>query len=200
VISSKSRKRSKSFSIFFIFLIMTLFVPEIMAAPVFVSTGIPSTVQSGEPIHIIIEINSTTPIRDGLEGVVLYFKIADTGQEDWVTMNLTSGNLTNGIWTYDIPSQSWEGSLECRITAKDNSGFSTQYPASSNAIIEIIGDEPPEPFPWNWVIIIAFLGIAFVVTELVFKPGFYRATGREKAKALEEEDRRREEEEAKNQK
>jgi hypothetical protein len=99
---------------------------------------------------------------------------------------------TNGRWIFGIPSQSWKGKVECRITAWDNASASTQY----NAIIEIIGDDPPKPFPWNWVLIIAFLGVALVVTELVFKPGLYRATGREKAKALEEEDRRREQEES----
>jgi len=173
---------------------MALSAPVIIAAPVFVSTGIPSSVQSGQAVHVMVQINSTTPIRD-FEGAVLYFHNLGTGQEDWVPMNLTAGNLSAGTWTYDIPAQPWKGELECRVTAKDDIGNSVQYPASSNAKIEIIGDDPPKPFPWNLVILIGFLAVVLVLTELIFKPGFYRLTGREKARALEEEDRKREQEE-----
>jgi hypothetical protein len=159
-----------------------------MAIPQFTDTGIPDSTDAGQPIQIWVNITSDVPIKE----VLLYYKNPTTGQEYYEIMALSEGNTTNGRWIFGIPSQSWKGKVECRITAWDNASASTQY----NAIIEIIGDDPPKPFPWNWVLIIAFLGVALVVTELVFKPGLYRATGREKAKALEEEDRRREQEES----
>ena len=68
------------------------------------------------------------------------------------------------------------------------------YPPTGKYGIEIDGPSP-STFPWNWVFIGAFLLVVFIATELAFKPGFYRRTGRDKARALEEEDRQKEIEE-----
>jgi hypothetical protein len=170
----------------------SIYVPCAMAAPAFSSAGIPSDVQAGQPIHVFVNITSSTPIHE----VLLTYNNPSTGQLNYDYMTLSEGNESEGVWVFEVPAQTWKGTLECHITAKDNAGASSQYPASGDAIIDILGAEQPKPFPWNWVIIIGFLAVTLVLTELVFKPGVYRLTGRERAKALEEEDRRREQEEA----
>jgi hypothetical protein len=193
VISSRSRKRSKYLALGIAFLVFSCVLPlSAMAVPEFTSIEIPATTQTGQPIHISVNITSNIPIHE----VLLTYNNPSAGQLSYDYMNLSEGNESCGVWTFEIPAQSWKGSLECSITAKDNVGNSSQYPAVNNAIIEIQGDDPPTPFPWNWVIIIGFLAVVLVLTELVFKPGVYRPTGREKARALEEEDRKREQEEA----
>lgn len=196
MISSKSRKKSKYLTLGITFLVLSCILPpSAIGEPIFTNTGIPDTTDAGQSIQIWVNITSDMPIYE----VLLYYTNPTTGQENYEIMTLSEGNTTSGRWAFDIPAQSWKSEVECRITARDNSGASSQYPASGNAIIEIQGDEQPKAFPWNWVIIIAFLGVVLVLTELIFKPGFYRPTGRERARALEEEDRKREQEEAEKQ-
>ena len=192
MISSRSRKRNRCLVLGITILVFSCILPvSAMAVPAFTSTGIPSTGDAGQPIHVSVNLTSDVPVRD----VLLVYNNPSIGQLSYEYMSLADGNETSGVWFFDIPAQPWEGCVECRITVRDNSGASSQYPASGNAIIEILGDEQPKPFPWKWVIIIAFLAVVLVLTELAFKPGFYRPTGRERARALEEEDRKREQEE-----
>lgn len=162
------------------------------AAPTVSPLELPGSADTGEPIHILVNISSVIPIRESPNAVELYYYNPGTGQESWVSMNLTEGNLSVGIWSYDIPAQSWSGELRCKITATDIAYAETSYPSSGYHVISITGEEQPKPFPWNIVLVVGFLAGAMVLTELVFKPGLYRPTGRDKAKKLEEEDRLRE--------
>ncbi len=162
------------------------------AAPTVSSLEFPSSAEAGEPIHIRVNISSTIPIRESPNAVELYYYNPGTGQENWASMNLTEGNLSAGTWSYDIPAQSWSGELRCQITATDIANAETSYPSSGYHRITIVGEEQPKPFPWNIVVVVGFLAAAMVLTELVFKPGLYRPTGRDKAKKLEEEDRLKE--------
>jgi hypothetical protein len=152
----------------------------------------PASADAGQPIHILVNISSPVQIRE-VGGVVLYYRNPGTGQEDWVFMNLTVGSLTDGTWSYDIPAQPWAGQLQCYAEATDNGGLTGRYPASGYHAIELVGEEAPKPFPWNIAIIVCFLAVALIFTELAFKPGVYRQTGKDKARRLEEDDRLREE-------
>ena len=173
---------------------MFMIQPMAAAAPSITESGIPATASAGEPVHLWVNISSGVPIHD----VLLTWRNPANGDLFTGYMNLSEGNTTSGKWTYDIPAQPWKGELECKVTAKDDYGYSAFYPASGFMTIEILGETEPKEFPWNLVIIIIFLGAVLVLTELVFKPGFYRKTGREKARELEEEDRLRELEEKEN--
>ena len=105
------------------------------------------------------------------------------------------GNRTNGTWHYEIPPQIYKGSLRLRLFADDIAGNRTYLPGNTGYLnINLEGPEPVKEFPWNIVLIVIVLSITLIATELIFKPGFYRPTGRQRAKALEEEDRRREQE------
>jgi hypothetical protein len=154
-------------------------------APSISQSGIPVSAEAGSPITVWVEVSSTTPV----DGALLYYSNPEAGLMDYLAMNLTSGNATDGRWSCDIPAQSWEGTVECRVTVTDLAGASAQYPATGEAVIRISGEDEPKPFPWNLALVMAFLAVALVLTELVFKPGLYRKTGRQKARELEEADR-----------
>ena len=171
----------------------TFSVPWASAIPV-LDTDIPYVADAEQPIHIFVNITSDLPINE----VLLTYVNPSNGLLNNEYMNLSSGNNTNGTWYFEIPIQKYKGSLEVWILASDISGISTRYPSSRSYDIELEGPEPSKPFPWNIVIIVAFLAVVLVVTELIFKPGFYRPTGRQRAQALEKEDQEREIEEQKN--
>jgi len=189
VTSSRPRRRSKLLAGMVIFLMAVIFLHGAAAEPVFVSTDIPQVVDAGQPITVVVNITSQQPVMS--VWLTLNPASPDYG---YFQMNLTSGNETSGSWTYVIPARPWGGHIDYFITARDNSGDSSQYPASGTSGIEITGEEPPKQFPWNIVIIVVFLGVVLVLTEFIHKPGLYRPTGRERARKLEEEDRKREEE------
>ena len=143
-----------------------------------------------QPIYIFVNITSTLPVA---EVSISYTNPSNNIRFDDY-MELVSGNETNGTWTFEIPPQVYKGTLEVSISASDISGESTPAPPPIFNI-NLDGPEPARQFPWGIVIVVAFLGITLVATELIFKPGVYRKTGRQKAKELEEEDRKRELEE-----
>ncbi len=159
------------------------------AVPVFSRLGIPQTADAGQPIPVFVNLTSDVEIY---EVRISYTNTISGISQTWIEMNRTSGDNNTGTWSYMIPAQSWESSLNCIITAKDISGSSSQR----SATIAIIGESEPKPFPWNIVLIIIFLGVVLVLTELTFKPGIYRKTGRQRARDLEEEDMRQEQEKA----
>ena len=187
--------KESSFAIFFaiIILMSSLCVPEVSAAPV-LDTDIPRTADANETIDIFVNITSNQPIDE----VNLYYENTANGSFNVESMVNISGTPTNGTWHFAIPPQAYKGSLDVWILASDISGASTRYPSTGSYEIEIDGPERAKPFPWNIVIMVAFLAIVLIATELIFKPGFYRPTGRQRAQALEEEDRKRELEEQEN--
>ena len=152
---------------------------------------IPSIADAEQPIHIFVNVTSDLPVNE----VLLTYVNPSNGLLNIEYMNLSSGNNTNGTWYFEIPLQKYKGSLETWIIASDISGASTRYPSTGSYDIWLEGPEPTKPFPWNIVIIVAVLAVTLFATELIFKPGFYRPTGRQRAQALEEEDREKELEE-----
>ena len=164
--------------------------PSISAIPV-LDPEIPRTTDAEQNISIFVNIISELPVNE----VILTYVNPSNGLLNNEYMNLSSGNNTNGTWHFEIPIQKYKGSLEVRILASDISGASTRYPSSGSYDIELEGPEPSKPFPWNILVIVAFLAVVLIVTELIFKPGFYRPTGRQRAEALEKEDQERELEE-----
>jgi len=176
-----------------ILLAVSLCEPAVWAVPIATEIAMPVEAEAGQPILVWINLSSEVPVYE----VLLNYYNPGTGQMGYEFMTLTAGNSTSGTWTYVIPAQPWEGELECRITAKDETGASAQFPESGPATIGIIGEEEPDEFPWNLVVAIIFLAVVLVITELIFKPGLYRPTGRDRAKALEEEDRKKEQAEKK---
>ena len=190
---TSSRSRRSSLIVAVLVLLAVLAMPaHASAAPAITAESMPAAADAGETVHILVRIVSDVQIRNA-DSVILYYYNPGTGQESWVPMNLTAGNLTDGEWAFDIPAQSWGGEIHCQVTATDNAYGQSSYPSSGLHVITIVGEERPEPFPWNIVLIVSFLGAALVLTELVFKPGLYRPTGRERARELEEEDWEREE-------
>ena len=160
------------------------------AAPV-MDIDYPVNADAEQPVHIFVNVSSELPVDELL---LTYLNPSnDLLYNEY--MNQTSGNETNGTWHFEIPAQKYKGSLEIWIIASDISGDSSRYPVSGAFTIQLDGPEPARPFPWSIVVIVAFLAVTLVATELIFKPGLYRPTGRQKAKALEEEDRKRELEE-----
>lgn len=190
--SSRSR-RNKLAAILAIILITILFNTSVSAVPTISVVDMPSSAEAGQAIHVEINITSLVPISDLSDAVVLYYKNPGTGQEDWIFMVLAEGNMSDGTWSCDIPAQPWSGELRCDVTAMDVHGDYAYFPASGYHVIALAGEKAPKPFPWNIAIIVCFLAVAFIFTELAFKPGLYRTTGRDKARKLEEEDRLREE-------
>jgi hypothetical protein len=190
-ISSRSRKRRSRAVIAwaFTFFILVQLLQNAAAVPIFTKVNVPQIVDSGQPIPVSVNLTSDISIYE----VRISYTNPTTGiSQTWMEMNRTSGDNNTGTWSYTIPAQSWEGRLDCIITAKDISGASSQR----SATISITGEPEPKPFPWNLVLIIMFLGVALVLTELAFKPGIYRKTGRQRARELEEEDMKREQEKA----
>ncbi len=168
---------------------LTFFSPGASATPV-MDIDYPVNADAEQPIHIFVNITSSLPVADVQ---ITYTNPSNDIRFDYY-MELISGNETNGTWTFEIPPQVYKGTLEVSIFASDISGASTPAPPPIMNIY-LDGPEQVRPFPWGIVIVVAFLGITLVATELIFKPGLYRKTGRQKAKALEEEDRKRELEE-----
>ncbi len=187
-ISSRSRKRRRieiAIIVIAIFLVSyATAIQDASAAPTFIVTSIPSSAQAGQTIPVFANVTSGNSEME----VYITFKNPANGSYNYVMM---AQNGANGTWSYNIPAQPWKGSLEVLLTAKDGTGVA-QYPSSGFMTIGIAGDEQPKPFPWNIVVILIFLGVVLVLTELTFKPGFYRKTGRERARELEEQDRMRE--------
>lgn len=170
-------------------------VPEVHATPIIVP-DIPRTANANETVWVFVNITSST--EDIYEVLLSYTNPANSNQMDERSYEPEAGNKTNGTWSFSIPAQTYKGTLEVSILATDNSGVSTRYPANGYYTITLDGPEKSKPFPWNLVLIVAFLAVTLVVTELIFKPGVYRPTGRQRAAALEEEDRIRELEDQKN--
>ena len=169
---------------------LTFCIPAASAAPV-MRIDYPANADAEQPVHIFVNTTSELPMDEVL---LTYVNPAnDLLYNEY--MNQTYSNGTNGTWHFEIPAQRYKGSLEVWIIASDISGASTRYPTTGGFTILLDGPEPVRSFPWNIVIIVIFLGITLVATELIFKPGFYRPTGRQRAKALEEEDRKKELEE-----
>ena len=186
-----SLKQSKPVIVFIIiFLMIALCVPRASAVPV-LDPDIPYIADAEQPIDIFVNITSDLPINE----VLLTYENPSNGLLNIEYMNMTSGSETNGTWHFAIPSQTYKGSLDLWVQASDISGASTRYPSTGSYDIELEGPEPSKPFPWNIVVIVAFLAVVLIATELIFKPGFYRPTGRQRAEALEKEDRERELEE-----
>jgi hypothetical protein len=166
-----------------------LCIGAVGANPVLHDVSVPGNAETGAPIPVSVNVTSDVPV----ELVQIYYQ-----REDWISplaviLNLTEGDAYNGTWSGALPAQEWSGSVEYSIVVNDGLGYYPPFPGKE--VIEIEG--PTEShFPWVWVIIGGFLVFVFIATELIFKPGFYRPTGRERARALEEEDRLREMEEA----
>ena len=185
--------KQSSFAIFFviIFLMSTVCVPEVSAAPI-LDTDIPRNADANQTINVFVNITSNLPIYE----VKLYYENTENGSfNGGESMVNISGTSTNGTWHFAIPPQVYKGSIDVWILASDVSGTPTRYPSTGGHEIEIEGPERDKPFPWNIVVMVAFLAIVLVATELIFKPGIYRPTGRQRAQALEEEDREKELEE-----
>ena len=199
--SSNASKQSGPVSLFVslfisigtILLIISLCIPSAQAVPE-IDVDLPYTADAEFPINVTVNVVSELNISH----VNIYYENPSNGNYYNYPMNLTAGNLTNGTWYFSIPPQNYKGTLDVWIDARDISGVSDRYPSTGSFDIELEGPEPAKPFPWNIVIIVAFLAVTLIATELIFKPGFYRPTGRQRAQALEEEDRIRELEEKDN--
>ena len=157
---------------------------SVEAEVTFSGISIPVTADRGQPIPVSVNIVSDTEVYN----VEVHYE-----RENWVVpvsqnLTLVNGTRTNGTWAGEIPAQEWGGELTVNSITADDAIHTIDL------TIEIEGAE--SGFPWKWVIIGAFLVVVFIATELAFKPGFYRPTGRERARALEEEDRRKAQEEA----
>ena len=153
------------------------------AEPLIEPLSLPGTADASEPIPVFVNVSS----QDYVYEVILSYRRPGDALPGYEYLYLTSGDHANGTWTGAIPEQIWEGSLNCHVIAKDNTGQS-RYPAQGSVTIQLEG-ESPSTFPWHIVIMVVGLIIVFVLTELAFKPGLYRQTGRDKARSLEEEDR-----------
>jgi len=177
--------------LFTVTLLVIMVLPCFAAAePLIEPLSLPGTADASEPIPVFVNVSS----QDYVYEVILSYRRPGDALPSYEYLYLTSGDNANGTWTGAIPEQIWEGSLNCHVIAKDNTGQS-RYPAQGSITIQLEG-EPPSTFPWHIVIMVVGLIIVFVLTELAFKPGLYRKTGRERAEILEEEDRLRAEEEA----
>jgi len=123
--------------------------------------------------------------------VVLFYELEEGAYPIKIQLSLSAGNYTNGTWFGEIPAQEWGGTIKVSVVV-DN-GIA-RYPTQGTVSIIVEGPRPSK-MSFNLVFLVIFLIIAFIAIELAFKPGFWRPTGREKARKLEEEDRKREEEE-----
>jgi len=165
-------------------------MPSATAIPV-MDTDYPLNANAEQPIHVFANITSDISIDE----VLLSYENPANGNLFNEFMVLKSGNTTNGTWTFEIPAQIYKGTIEFSIIAKDISGTSIRFPPSGLRTINLEGPEQERPFSWNIVVLAAFLAVALIATELIFKPGFYRPTGRQRARDLELEDQKRELEE-----
>ena len=155
----------------------------VLANPSFSNASTPRMAEAGQPIPIAISITDQVNITY----VQVYYEREGDAFPSISDLNLTDGTRMNGTWSGEIPPQKWECTLTCSIIVDDGLA---KYPAQGSFFIDVDGPSP-STFPWNWVIIGAFLAVAFIATELAFKPRIWRPTGRERARALEEEDRRK---------
>jgi hypothetical protein len=173
--------------IFVMIIIVLAFIGQVKAIPVISQISFNPTANSGEPINITVHIKDVVDVSK----VQIFYEMEDTAFPFDVEMDLVDGTLTNGTWSGSIPAQQWGGTLTFRIITNDGIA---RYPSEGSLTIKV--DGPSESsFPWKWIIIGAFLVVVFIATELAFKPGIWRPTGRQRAQALEEEDRRKEQEE-----
>ena len=167
-----------------IILAMILIMPCAAAEPV-MGPDIPETADAAGPVWIFVNITSEPPINT----VTISYQNTGDGNLFIENMELAQGNTTSGTWRYGIPAQNYQGTLEISILATDISGSSSRYPATGSQYIALEGPEKKQPFPWNLVLIVGFLAVALIGTELLIKPGLYRKTGRQRARELEEQDR-----------
>jgi len=177
-------------AVFAVFAVLIFLTPCANAKPEFTDISIPSMAESGQPIRISVNLTSAIPLK---EDGVRFICYNQSDKRTYISpMTLASGNLTSGAWEFEVPAQEWKTQLNCRIEATDISGSSSIITAD----IDISGASPPRDIPWGLIIMVGFLAIAFILTELAFKPGTYRPTGRQRSEILEEEDRERELKEA----
>ena len=173
---------------FAFFLVILLFSWNAFAAPVISNASIPQNGQAGSPIPVYV--NTTSYNNDSYE-VALFYELEEGAFPVKILLLLSAGNYTNGTWFGEIPAQEWGGTIEVSVVV-DN-GIA-RYPAQGTVSINVEGPRPSK-ISFELVFLVIILIIAFIVFELAFKPGFWRPTGREKARKLEEEDRKKEEEE-----
>jgi hypothetical protein len=171
-----------------LFLATFLFSWNAFASPVISDASIPQSAQSGSPIPVYI--NMTSNNNDSYE-VALYYEIEESAYPIKIQLSLLAGNYINGTWYGEIPPQEWGGLITCSVVV-DN-GIA-RYPPQGTVSITVEGPRPSK-ISFELILLVIFLIIAFIVIELALKPGFWRPTGRERARRLEEEDRKREEEE-----
>lgn len=168
-------------------LILIILLPGAAGIPV-MQSDIPVHADAGLPIHIFVNITSEEPVSH----VQIYYVNPRDNIDYYDEMNMSSGNSTNGTWTFVIPPQGYEGTLDVRVFARDAGGNYSYVPSKTGYVtVSLDGPGPAKQFPWNIVFLVGFMAIVLVATELVFKPGFYRKTGRQRARELEEEDRKK---------
>ena len=168
-------------------LAVLILLPSATALPL-VDSDIPVNADATQPIPIFINVTSDLPV----DQVLISYVNPENNNLVNDLMSFHSGNQTNGTWNYTVPRQNWKGTLEVWIIISDISGASVRVPSTGYVTINLEGPEKPKPFPWSIVLIVGFLAVALIATELIFKPGLYRKTGRQRAAELEEEDRKRE--------
>jgi len=125
--------------------------------------------------------------------VALYYEQWESAYPVKVQMSLLAGNYTDGAWFAELPAQEWGGTVTCSVVVDNGAA---RYPSQGTVAITIDGPSRSK-ITSEMILLAVFLVIAFIALELAFKPGFWRPTGRERARKLEEEDRKKEEEEKK---
>jgi hypothetical protein len=169
-------------------LCLILLTATARALPVIDNVSIPSSADASKPIPVFVNVTS----EDYAFEVIFCYQRPTDPLPSYESLYLSTGDHTNGTWYGEVEAQIWNGTLSCWVVAKDNTG-ETRHPSTGGFTVFLEG-EKESTFPWNLVAIVGFVFVAFILTELAFKPGLYRKTGRQKARELEEEDRRREEE------
>jgi hypothetical protein len=158
------------------------------AAPAISDASIPQNCQTASPIPVYV--NTTSYNNDSYE-VAVFYELEESAYPVKIQLSLSAGNYTDGTWFCELPAQEWGGTIKVSVVV-DN-GIA-RYPAQGTVSITVEGPRPSK-ISSGLILLVIFLIFAFVAIELAFKPGFWRPTGREKARRLEEEDRKREEEE-----
>lgn len=154
------------------------------AAPEFADVQIPGTGDGSQPIPVSVNLTSDVPVSE----VRLFYEMEGWAYPIIAYLFRTNGTATDGTWSGEIPPLNEGGTLRCSIIVDVDGGIA-RYPAEGTVSIDVEG--PGKGFPWMWVVIAGFLAFVFVATELIFKPGIYRPTGRERVRALEEKDRKK---------
>jgi hypothetical protein len=160
------------------------------AAPQFTDVSIPNNAEA--PLPIPVSVNITSEVN--ISGVFIHHEMEGDAWPTPTELNLINGSGMGGTWSGEIPARNRDGTLTYSILVfgSDPDYYIAKYPSQGYATIVLEG--APSDVPWSLIIIIGFLAFVLIATELAFKPGFWRPTGREKARALEEEDRRKAEE------